>query len=148
MAMRSLEPVELSGCACDGYGQVDRLIEDRARRVTAIAIDDEAYRELMGDPGHHTAHTIERARAAGLRVLPMQALIDDAHALENDWMLVAGRMKAHAALIDRAWLGIALPSADQAVLDVAMAQIPGENAIGGLNDLIQELLLLQGESPR
>lgn len=35
----SIEPAELTGCGCDGYGRLDAILEELLRQVELVAVD-------------------------------------------------------------------------------------------------------------
>lgn len=69
--LRSIEPRELAGCACDGYAQLEAMLEARLRAVELVALDLDGT--LLTSDSHVTptcADAIREALAAGVRVVP------------------------------------------------------------------------------
>ena len=63
--------MELTGCGCDGYAQLDANIEERLREVELVAVDMDGT--LLTDDkrvSKASRDAIERALAAGVRVVP------------------------------------------------------------------------------
>lgn len=135
MAVRSIEPVELVGCACDGYGQVDRLIESRMSAVDAVAVDA-CVIERGGD---RLDDAVRRARSRGIEVVPLDSQKSE-HT--SDHLLVATADPQQAQALDEAWLGVALPGAGSAVLQVAMTQNCGDDAPDAVADILDELVCM------
>lgn len=173
MALRSIEPRELIGCACDGYSQLEAMIEARAREVEAvvaprasllgsraalsaartaimrsiqvIAIDD-SNDEAADESGHDAGDRddgagnlpIARARrhpdGAEASWIELSECCANAGA-RADRMLMIGTQAGDVPLMERAWLSVALPGADAAVLEVADAQ-----AAAGTGDPVACLL--------
>lgn len=139
MAVRSIEPVELVGCACDGYGQVDRLIESRMSAVDAVAVDA-CVIERGGD---WLDDAVRRARSRGIEVVPLDSHRDSQKSEHtSDHLLVATADPQQAQALDEAWLGVALPGAGSAVMQVAMAQSCGDDAPDAVADILDELVCM------
>lgn len=173
MALRSIEPRELVGCACDGYSQLEAMIDARFGEVEAVAVPiarllgsreafDEARKahvrgiSIIAIDGSEEGTAGEadldvRVSDDGMGNLPIlmvrrqsgdaEACWDDlsercaSTGARADRMLVAGAQAGDVLLMERAWLSVALPGADAAVLQIADAQ-----AVAGPGDAVARML--------
>ena len=69
--LTSMEPAEIVGCACDGYTQLEQMVEARARETTLVLVDLDGT--LLTHDKRVTSATVAAVRAAeaaGVMVVP------------------------------------------------------------------------------
>lgn len=71
MRLTSIEPAELKGCACDGYGQLEEVLVERLRQVEMVCFDlDGTMLTSQKDISPRTMAAIHKALDAGIVMVP------------------------------------------------------------------------------